>query len=87
MKKRVLLAVAGVKGVAGGGHFTTLKKTPRWLSGAVLLGKLSMPMRPTDSDNSKERAYCLALDLGCLDIFLSSIFPFLFLSPSRDIPL
>ena len=51
----------------------------------MVLGKLSVPGRPTDLDNSRARAYCACsrCGLGCFDIFLSSIFSLLFLSHSR----
>ena len=29
-----------------------------WLSGAMVLGKLPVPRRPTNLDNSRARAYC-----------------------------
>ena len=38
----------------------------------MLLGKLSVPRRPTNLDNSRARAYCacsVGADGGCLDIF------------------
>ena len=42
----------------------------------MVLGKLSVPGRPTNLDNSRARAYCACSSAGggCLDIFfLSSI--------------
>ena len=50
--------------------------------GAMVLGKLLVPGRPTNLDNSRARAYCACTRCGrgCLDIFLSSIF-FLFFLP------
>ena len=43
-----------------------------WLCGAMVLGKLSVPRRPTNMDNSRTRAYCACnkCGWGCLDIFL-----------------
>ena len=48
-----------------------------------MLGKLSVPGRPTNLDYSRARAYCVAVGAGggCLDIF-SLIYHFSFLSPS-----
>ena len=39
--------------------------------GAKVLGKLSVPGRPTNLDNSRARAYCACsrCGWGCLDIF------------------
>ena len=48
-----------------------------WLGGAKVLGKLSVPGRPTSLDDSRTRAYCVVW--GCLDIFPSSIFSLFFL--------
>ena len=53
----------------------------RWSGGAMLLGKLSVPRRPTNLDNSRARAYCVGAYGGCLDIFkfvylFSFLFPF-----------
>ena len=47
--------------------------------GAMVLGKLSVPGRPTNLDYSSARAYCACSRCrwGCLDIFLSSAFSFL----------
>ena len=41
----------------------------------MVLGKLPVPGRPTNLDNSGARAYCACsrCGWGCLDIFLSSI--------------
>ena len=49
----------------------------------MVLGKLSVPGRPTNLDKSKARAYCSAVVAGggCLDIF-SLLYHFSFLSPS-----
>ena len=48
-----------------------------------MLGKLSVPGRPTSLDDSRARAYCACNNAGggCLDIF-SLIYLFSFLSPS-----
>ena len=35
-----------------------------WSSGAMVLGKLSVPMRPTNLDNSWTRAYCACSSCG-----------------------
>ena len=37
----------------------------------MVLGKLSVPRRPTNLDNSRARAYCACSSAGggCLDIF------------------
>ena len=47
----------------------------------MVLGKLSVPGRPTNLDNSRARAYPLAVGAGwgCLDIFFSRLSSF---SPS-----
>ena len=54
-----------------------------WSGGAMVLGKLPVPERPTNLDNSWARAYSLAVGgVGvCLDIF-SLIYHFSFVSPS-----
>ena len=51
--------------------------------GAMVLGKLPVPGRPTNLDKSRARAYCACCRCGwgCLDIF-SLIYLFSFLSPS-----
>ena len=48
-----------------------------WSGGAMVLGKLSVPGRPTTLNNSRTRAYCVEVgaDGDCLDIL------FLFLPP------
>ena len=56
-----------------------------------VLGKLTMPGRPTNSEKGRARAHSSALAVGaggdCLGIF-SSVYLFSFLSPSlRDGPL
>ena len=57
-----------------------------WSGGATVLGKLSVPERPTNLDNSGARATALAVGAGggCLDIFsfITSLF-FLLLSGRR----
>ena len=55
-----------------------------WSGGAKVLGKLSVPGRPTSLDDSRARAYCACS--RCVwefvwTFFLSSVF-FSFLSPS-----
>ena len=53
-----------------------------WLGGAMVLGKLSVPRRPTNLDNSRARSYCACGRCGgCLDIFKLA-YLFSFLSPS-----
>ena len=49
----------------------------------MVLGKLPVPGRPTDFDDSRARAYCTCsrCGKGCLDIF-SLVLLFLFFSPS-----
>ena len=44
-----------------------------WSGGAKVLGKLSVPGRPTNLDNSRARAYCACSGWGCLDIFFSPL--------------
>ena len=53
------------------------------VGGAMVLGKLSVPRRRTNLDNSRARAYCACSSCGwgCLDIF-SLVYLFIFLSPS-----
>ena len=55
----------------------------RWSGGAMVLGKLPVPGRPTNLDWSRARAYCACsrCGWGCLDIF-TLIYPFFPLSPS-----
>ena len=51
-----------------------------WLGGAMVLGKLPVPGRPTNFDRSRARAYC-ACRVGVVwTFFLSSIISYL--SPS-----
>ena len=54
-----------------------------WSGGAMVLGKLSVPRRPTNLNISRARAYCACsrCGWGCLDIF-KSVYLFSFLSPS-----
>ena len=49
----------------------------------MVLGKLSVPGRPTNLDYSRASAYCACsrCGWGCLDIF-SLVYQFSFLSPS-----
>ena len=49
----------------------------------MVLGKLSVPRRPINLDNSRARAYCACsrFGWGCLDIF-KFVYLFFFLSPS-----
>ena len=56
--------------------------------GAKVLGKPSVPGRPTSLDDSRARAYCACSrsGWGCLDIFLSSIFSLFFLPLSGRRP-
>ena len=42
----------------------------------MVLGKLTVPVRPTNLDNSRARAYCACSRCkggGCLDIFFSRL--------------
>ena len=53
-----------------------------WSGGAMVLGKFSVPGRPTNLDNSTARAYCACsrCGLGLFGhFFLSSIFSLFFL--------
>ena len=54
-----------------------------WSGGAMVLGKLPVPGRPTNLDKSRARAYCACnrCGWGCLDIF-SLLYLFSFLSRS-----
>ena len=54
-----------------------------WSGGAMALGQLPVPGRPTNLDNSKARTNVLGeySGLGCLDIFLS-VYHFSLHSPS-----
>ena len=49
-------------------------------SGAMVLGKLPVPGRPTNLDSSRARAYCACSGCGweCLDILLSSVISLFF---------
>ena len=40
------------------GTLTTLTYRMGWSGGAMVLGKLPVPGRPTNSDKSRARAYC-----------------------------
>ena len=53
-----------------------------------VLGKFSVPRRPTNLDNSRARVYCACIrcGLGCLDIF-SLVCIFSFLLPLGDGPI
>ena len=53
-----------------------------WLGGAMILGKLPVPGRPTNLDDSRTRAYCACSRCGWggLDIF--TLYLFTPLSPS-----
>ena len=46
-----------------------------WSGGTMVMGKLSVPGRRTNLDNSRARACCACsrCGLGCLDIFLSFV--------------
>ena len=60
------------------------KQKGGWSCGAKVLGKLSVPGRPTSLDDSRARTCCacaVGVAGGCLDIF-SLIYLFSFLSPS-----
>ena len=74
------------------GHFTLLylfSPNPSiwkrgWSGGAKVLGKLSVPGRPTSLNDSREKAYCACSRCGwgfVWTFLLSSVF-FSFLSPS-----
>ena len=54
-----------------------------WSGGAMVLGKLPVPVRPTYLELSRASAYCACSGCGrgCLDIF-SLVYHFSFLSPS-----
>ena len=51
---------------------------------AMVLGKLSVPRRPTNFDNSRARAYCACsrCGWGLFEHFFSLVYLFSFLSPS-----
>ena len=56
----------------------------------MVLGKLSVPGRPSNLDNSMARAYCVCsrCGLGLFGHFFSFVCLFSFLSPSLgDVPL
>ena len=54
-----------------------------WSGGAVVLGKLLVPARPTNLDNSRARAYCAFSRCGCglFGHFFSHLSFFLFFLP------
>ena len=56
-----------------------------WSGGAMVLGKLSVPRRPTNLDNSRQGPIALAVGAGggCLNIF-KFVYLFSFLSPSFE---
>ena len=61
-----------------------------WSGGAIVLGKLPVPGRPTDLDNSGARAYCACggAEGGCLDILFSHLsHPFSFSLSLGDGPI
>ena len=51
------------------------QRTRGWSGGAKVLGKLSVPGRPTNLEDSRARAYCACSGCGwgCLDIFFSHL--------------
>ena len=53
-----------------------------WSEGAMVLGKVSVPGRPTNLDNRRERAYsaCSRCGLGLFGHFFSLIYIFFSLS-------
>ena len=60
-------------------HADLYKQHRGWLGGAMVLGKLPVPGRPTYLAYSRARAYCACggCGWGCLDIFsLSFLFSF-----------
>ena len=65
-------------------HFSNTVSSQRgWSGGAMALGKLPVPGRPTNLDKSRARPYCACRRCGggCLDIS-SLVSYFFFLSPS-----
>ena len=66
------------------GHFSIYSMIIRgWSGGAKVLGKLSVPGRPTSLDDSRARAYCACSRCGWgLFGHFSLIYLFSFLSPS-----
>ena len=58
-----------------------------WSGGAMVLGKLSMPRRPTNLDNSRQGPIALAVGAGggCLDIRLSFLLSFSLVRRRSDI--
>ena len=63
--------------------YVILKECMGWSGGAMVLGKLSMPGRPTNLGNSTQRPTALAVGAGggCLGTF-SLVYHFSCLSPS-----
>ena len=62
--------------------FSGLSTTGGWSGGAKVLGKLSVPGRPTSLDDSRARAYCACSRYGwgfVWTCFLSSVFSLFFL--------
>ena len=59
-----------------------------WSGGAMVLGKLPVPGRPTNLDYSRARAYCACskCEWGCLDIF-SLVYHFSFSLSLGDGPM
>ena len=68
-------------GIGGGG-------VVGWSGGAMVLGKLPVPGRPTTSVDSRARAYSACYSGGCVDIFFSRLsFPFSFSRSLGDGPI
>ena len=69
-----------------------MKLTPKdkrgWSGGAMGLGKLAVPGRPTNLDNSSRKAFftCSRCEWGNLDIFSPTTFVFFYLSLSGRRP-
>ena len=64
-------------------HFVPYEPSGGWSGGAMVLGKLPVPRRPTNLDNSRARAYyaCSRCGWGLFGHF-SLIYHFSFLSPA-----
>ena len=62
------------------------ERARRGSGGAMVLGKLPGPGRPTNLDNSKARALVVGADGGCFDIFFTSIISIFFLPLSGRRP-
>ena len=56
---------------------TAVQSSEGWSGGPMVLGKLSVPERPTNLNNSMATAYCACSRCGTF--FLSSIFSLFFL--------